>query len=456
MKHTKALNTSATLRYSTFGALYFAQGIPQGFQLYAIPAWMAMNGMDAATIGAYVGICTLPWAFKIIAGPLMDRYTFLPMGRRRSWLLTAQLGLLIMMLVMAFVPDPLNNMSVFMAVSFVLNCFGAVQDVATDGLAVDITPVGEQARANGIMWGSKVVGIGITLTVGTWLINKYGFELAVVCLTIAMLLVLVLPSILRERQGERMFPWSKGDASPETLGMKVETWGEILYTLKSAFLLRNSVIGAVCMLMGGVVTGLKDAMLPVFTIQQLGWDNAAYADLVAGANVIGAVAAMVLAGWIADRVGKIRIISIYILLMAVAWIVLATTSHLWILPNYVPALVYGIQFFETFCLVAILATAMNLCWRRVAATQFTLYMVCNNVGLVVGAMLLGPLHARFDWSGMFMVLAGMLLLALVLWQFTRLGVHQVSLEKLETLFAKKAEAKSITLIPDLGVPVSVV
>ena len=216
MNHARSLSTSATLRYSTFGALYFAQGIPQGFQLYAIPAWMAMNKMDVATIGGYVGICTLPWAFKIIAGPLMDRYSFLPMGRRRSWLLTAQLGLLIMMLAMAFVSDPLNNMRVFMAVSFVLNCFGAVQDVATDGLAVDITPVGEQARANGIMWGSKVVGIGATITVGTWLINSYGFQLAVVCLTIAMLLVLILPSILRERDGERLFPWSKGDASPET------------------------------------------------------------------------------------------------------------------------------------------------------------------------------------------------------------------------------------------------
>lgn len=32
-----------------------------------------MHGPDAAVVGAYAGICTLPWTFKLVAGPLMDR-----------------------------------------------------------------------------------------------------------------------------------------------------------------------------------------------------------------------------------------------------------------------------------------------------------------------------------------------------------------------------------------------
>ena len=446
------------MRYSTFGALYFAQGIPQGLWLFAIPAWMAMNGADATTIGSYVAVCTLPWTFKIVAGPLMDRYSFLAMGRRRPWLLGAQLGLLIMMIVLAFVPDPLHNMSLFMAVSFVLNCFGAFQDVATDGLAVDITPVDQQARANGVMWGAKVMGVGATLTVGTWLINTYGFQLAVLCLTGAMLLVLIWPSMQREREGERIFPWSKGDPSPETLSMKAETWGEILYTLKSAFLLRNSLIGALCTLLWGTAVGLKDTFAPVFTIQQLGWDNAAYADLVAGANVFGALLAMVLAGWLADRVGKIRIISIYTLLTALAWIALALTPHLWSSSSYINGFIYGIKFLETFCVVAMLATAMGLCWTRVAATQFTLYMVCNNLGVILGAMILGPLRAHLSWSGMFFSLAGLLIITLVLWQFIRLQDQLRSIGKLEAaLVVKSGKDTPVedTGIPDFGVPLPV-
>ncbi|MGB3527259.1 MAG: MFS transporter [Flavobacteriales bacterium] len=457
---TPALSDSAPLRYVTFGTLYFAQGIPQGLQLYAIPAWMALNGAEAAVVGSYVAICTLPWAFKLVAGPLMDRYSYLPMGRRRPWLLSAGLGLLITMLVLAMVPDPLHNMGLFMVVSFIGNCFGAMQDVATDGMAVDITPNDQQARANGVMWGSKVVGIGVTLTVGTWAINTYGFQAAVIGMAFAMLLVLALPSILRERQGERLFPWTSGSISPEAKGLKVESWSDILFTLKSVFLLRYSLIGGLCILIGGLVNGLAGAQLPIFTIQQLGWDNSAYANLVAGANVIGAIAAMFFAGWLADRVGKVRIISIYLVLMALAWVTLALTPPYWNTSGYITGFIYGLQFLETFCIVAVLATAMNLCWSRIAATQFTLYMVCNNIGVALGAVLLGPLRAHLSWSGMFLFLAAMLVGALLLWQFMRLAKHRDSVDKLEETFteraARKALGKSGGIQVDLGVPAPVV
>lgn len=451
-----ALSTSAPFRYGTFGALYFAQGIPQGLQLFAIPGWMAMNGVDAGIVGSYVGICTLPWTFKLVAGPLMDRYGFLPMGRRRPWLLAAQSGLLAMMLIMAFVPDPLNNMTLFMTVSFVLNCFGAVQDVATDGLAVDITPIEQQARANGVMWGAKALGMGATLIGGTWAINTYGFTVAVVGIALVMLLVLVLPSLLRERPVERIFPWSRGEASPEALGLKAETWSEILLTLKNAFFLRNSLLGALCILLIGTAIGLKDALAPVFTIQQLAWDNSAYADLIAGAKVASAIVAMFVAGWLADRIGKIRIISLYVVALALGWLALALLPTHCSTPGFIKVFFYGNQFVETFMIVAILATAMNLCWTRVAATQFTLYMVCNNIGIVLGAALLGPLRAHFSWSGMFLFLAGGFMVALVILQFMRLRVHSGSLSRLEMDFAEKAARRALgreaALPVDLGVP----
>ncbi len=73
--------------------MYFAQGIPQGLLAIAIPAWLASQGVSAADIGSYLAVIVLPWAFKLVTGPLMDRYEFLPMGRRRPWVIGAQLGL---------------------------------------------------------------------------------------------------------------------------------------------------------------------------------------------------------------------------------------------------------------------------------------------------------------------------------------------------------------------------
>ncbi len=76
-----ALADSSLLRYITFIVLYFAQGVPAGVFGVAFPAWMAINGKSAAEIGSFMAVAMAPWSFKIIAGPLMDRFTYLPMGR---------------------------------------------------------------------------------------------------------------------------------------------------------------------------------------------------------------------------------------------------------------------------------------------------------------------------------------------------------------------------------------
>ena len=83
------------LRYFSFSALYFAQGIPDGILYFGFPAWMAMNGKTPAEIGAFVGVLIIPWSFKFIMGPFIDRYTYLPMGRRRPWVLFGQIGIIL-------------------------------------------------------------------------------------------------------------------------------------------------------------------------------------------------------------------------------------------------------------------------------------------------------------------------------------------------------------------------
>ena len=448
MGHPPALSTSAPLRYFTFAALYLAQGIPQGLFLFAIPAWLAAHDVGAATVGSFVGLVMLPWTFKLVVGPLMDRYGYLPMGRRRPWLLGAQSLLLLSMLALAFITDPLRQLPLLMALGFVISCFGAIQDVATDGLAVDITPVKEQARANALMWGSKTLGMSSTLALGTWAINTYGFPVAVLGISAVLLLVMIVPSLLRERPSEKLLPWSSGEVAPEVLHLRAETWSDILFTLRKGFLLRNSLLASVCFLFSGFVMGLKDAQTPLFTIQQLGWTNEGHANLVAVANLAGALAAMALAGVIADRFGKVRMITLYLVVMSLCWVALAASRSNWGNAAFITTMIWAIQTVETFCTVAVFATAMHLCWQRVAATQFTLYMVCNNVGVTLGGALLGPLRSIFDWSGMFLCCAGVLLVAAVLLQFLRLRVHSGQLDKLEQAFTER----HARVIPDLGVP----
>src|SRR5687768_5957117 len=95
-----ALSENRFLRYISFATLYVGQGVPEGMTIFGIPAWMAMNDKTPAEIGAYSAIIFIPFSFKIVVAPLIERFTFLPMGRRRPWIIFGQFGLAVSFMTM--------------------------------------------------------------------------------------------------------------------------------------------------------------------------------------------------------------------------------------------------------------------------------------------------------------------------------------------------------------------
>lgn len=315
-KNLPALSEHTILRYFNFIALYVAQGIPEGMAFFGIPAWMAMNGKTPGEIGGFVAAVGLPWSFKIIVAPLMDRFSYLPMGRRRPWVLFGQLGLILSFIAMAFVPDPLNNLNLFMVAGFAVGFFGAFQDVATDGMAIDIVPINQQARANGFMWGAKIVGISGSLALGSWLLNKFGYSQAILMLSIAVFAIMFVPLFLRERPGEKLLPWSKGSTSLENEKMQITNWTEIFKSLFSVFLLRNSILMACVLFITQISFNFIATLLPVFTVQALGWTNLEYSQFFATASLIGGIGGMLIGGILIDKFGKIRMLNVYFLYLS--------------------------------------------------------------------------------------------------------------------------------------------
>ena len=242
---------------------------------------------------------------------------------------------------------------------------------------------------------------------------------------------MLLPLFLRERPGEKRLPWQAGQPSKEALAMKVESWGEILFTLKNVFILRTSFALAVMGFVFCICIGFMDALLPIYTIQELGLTNDTYSNVLASVSTGGAFLAMAVAGWLVERIGKVRILSIYLALMVAIPIAVALTRDYWMISGFGVWLIVGYMTLYTFIMVAYLATAMNLCWKRVAATQFTLYMALGNMGRAVGSSLLGPVREQFDWPGTFVVFAVFMALALVTVQAFQLLAHQRSLDRLE-------------------------
>jgi PAT family beta-lactamase induction signal transducer AmpG len=444
-KSLPSLSENAFWRYFTFAALYVAQGIPEGLMWYAIPAWMAMNGKSAAEIGSYVAVIAIPWSLKIINAPFMDRFTYLAMGRRRPWVLFGQLGLILSFFSMSLIADPLNNLPALMIIGFIVSFFEVSQDIAVDGMAIDILPVHQQARANGLMWGSKTLGISGAVASGSWIMSHFGYFYAIISFSIIISLIILIPLLLRERPREKLLPWTKGEVSKSAEKIQLHSWKEIFKSLFKVFFLPVSFIMGMAAFSFSVGKGLIDTVLPVFTVQALGWADTQYSQIFATANLISGILGMVIGGFLIDYFGKVKMITIYMSILILLVVSMFFLKNLWQSDLFVAGFIIGFYILVTFTTIGIFATAMQLCWKRISVTQFTLYMAISNLGLAAGAALMGQLKAFLNWD--YVILAYVLFASgmLVLIRFVKFEKHQKRVDDLELKYSEYIPAKELII-----------
>ncbi len=437
IKSFPALSENTFLRYFTFAALYVAQGIPEGLLWYAIPAWLAMNGKSPAEIGSYVAVVGIPWSLKIINAPIMDRFTYLAMGRRRPWVLFGQLGLILSFFSMSLIVNPLDNLHLLMILGFIVSFFEVSQDIAVDGMAIDILPVDQQARANGLMWGSKTLGISASVATGSWIMSEYGYFYAFASFSVIVSLIILIPLLLRERPGEKLLPWTKGEASKAAAKIQLHSWKTIFKSLFKVFFLPVSFMMGMAAFSFSLGRGLIDTLLPVFTVQELGWADTHYSQIFATANLISGVLGMIIGGFLIDYFGKIKMISIYLGLLIILVVAMSFLKNFWQDDFFVMGFIIGFYTLLTFTTIAIFASAMQLCWKRVAATQFTLYMAISNLGLAAGAALIGPLKDILSWEYVILTYIVFAITMLILIRFINFEKHGKRVDELEDQYLEE-------------------
>jgi MFS transporter, PAT family, beta-lactamase induction signal transducer AmpG len=426
-----SLSDNTLLRYFNFIALYFAQGVPEGMLFYGIPAWMAMNGKSPGEIAAFAVACGLPWSFKFIVAPLMDRYTYLPMGRKRPWVLLGQIGLIASCIYMAYVPDPLNNLNQFMFAGFLVSFFGAFQDVATDGMAIDVVPIEQQPRANGLMWGSKIIAISTTLALGTWVLNKYNFTISILMLACMIGVIMLVPLFVRERGGEKIAPWTSGHASVENKVLQLNNWSVIFKSLFKVISLRNSLILAGMLFLEQGAHNYLDTILPIFTVKELGWSNVLYSQFYSTAKFIGGIGGMLIGGVLLEKFGKIFMMNIYFIGMILITVGLSFFKEYWVNTTFIYSFMIMHNILYTLSSIGIFSIAMHCCWKKISASQFTFFMTMANLGRIALAALIGPIEANFSWPIILLVFAVLIFMAWILLQFINLAKQVESIEILE-------------------------
>lgn len=381
MLQDPCMTDSRACRLLTILLLYVAQGIPIGLLEFAIPAWMAANGATGAEIGYVIGMAGIPWSLKFVNGALMDRYAFLPMGRRRAWLIGAQLTMVGALLACALIePGPRDHVLLGLIAAIVSTAV-VFQDVAADALAVDIAEHSERGFTGGLMSGGQALGIAISAALTGTIIYFYGVGTAYVACAAMMALVTAYLIWMRERTGERRLPWTPGEAHPLSIANQPGGWWPMIREAFAHMFRKDSVLWLVPLFLKGMAYGTMTVATPLIAANYVGWNEAELGAANGVAQLLAAVSAIVLGGYLTMTMGAKRFQIVTIGLFSVALFAFLLLESYWTRNAVIMALVVGWTVIYYVASAPQAAITMMFCDPRTGATQFSIYMAVTNQGI---------------------------------------------------------------------------
>lgn len=139
---------SAAHRLLVVALLGFASGLPLALTGQAMQAWLSVEGLDIATIG-FLSLVGLPYTFKFLWAPLMDRFELPWLGRRRGWLVLTQLALAGALVWMA-ATSPTAATRSFALLAVLVAFVSASQDVVIDAYRTDLLAASERGLGSSL------------------------------------------------------------------------------------------------------------------------------------------------------------------------------------------------------------------------------------------------------------------------------------------------------------------
>ena len=423
-------------RLTAFFFLYVTEGIPLGFGATAVATQLRRADVGPAEIGAFVGSFYLPWAFKWAYGPFIDVFASERFGRRRGWIIATQVLMALTLMSTAFLELP-QQLGLFTLILLVHNSFGAMQDVAIDALAVGTLTEDERGLANGLMFAGAAIGQAVGGSGVLFLAGYTGFQPTFFFVSGAILAVTLFVALpLREAPGPARVV-AAGVSKLRAAGREMRDFAVDSFR---AFLdTRGAFTGLLVALLPGGAMSLGLAMRTNLAVE-LGLDDDKVAWLALWSSVITA-ACMVIGGLLSDKLGRRRMLSLYIVLMSLPtlWLAWQLQRHGWIFPAsmagaerraaspelvwalWVAALVYsgamGLMY------GARSAIFMDVTNPRVAATQFTAYMALLNLSIAYSAIWQGIAAEALGYPKMLLVdaIVGPLCVLLLPWMTASRG-----------------------------------
>lgn len=166
------LRKMLTRKMLTILLLGLASGIPLGVVITVLQAWMTKSGIDLKTIGLAV-LVQMPYTWKFVWSPLMDRFVPPFLGRRRGWMLISQVAMVASIAIMGQF-DPARSVGIILAFATAVSFAGASHDIVIDAYRRDVLDeselgFGSAVAINSYLIGFRYIGVVMGLFLGDFL-----------------------------------------------------------------------------------------------------------------------------------------------------------------------------------------------------------------------------------------------------------------------------------------------
>lgn len=128
--------------------LGFSSGLPLFILLTLLQAWLTKSGLSIKSLGLFA-LVMFPYTWKFLWAPLMDRYSFPWLGRRRGWMALTQILLFLCIGFLGWL-DPVTELTLVAVLTTVIAFLSSSQDIVVDAFRRELLPDEEQGLGSAI------------------------------------------------------------------------------------------------------------------------------------------------------------------------------------------------------------------------------------------------------------------------------------------------------------------
>ncbi|MBU0484296.1 MAG: MFS transporter [Proteobacteria bacterium] len=185
-------------------------GMPLFFLYHLVPAWLRSENIDLKTIGLF-SLVGIPYTWKFIWSPLMDRFIPPFLGRRRGWMIITQVALILAMGAIGIF-DPQQRIWFVAGLAFIVAFFSASQDIVLDAYRRELLPEEELGLGNSMYVNGYRAAVFIPGGLGLILADYLPWPTVFIVISLFMLIGIIKTLMINEIVTDVQPPASLHDA----------------------------------------------------------------------------------------------------------------------------------------------------------------------------------------------------------------------------------------------------